>query len=283
MRKRRSSVIPFFVFLAGLSLLLYPVVSNYVNDRNQSSAIAAYEKELSEVSADDSSAIWEAAREYNEELASMPTSFILSDDETKTYNSLMDPTGSGIMGSVEISSIGVSLPIYHGVSDDALAVGAGHVPGSSLPVGGAGTHCVLSGHRGLPSSRLFTDLDQLQNGDVFLLHILGRTLAYEVDQVEIVNPDDISSLGITEGEDYCTLVTCTPYGINTQRLLVRGHRVSYTASMNAAASVPADAAAFDTMLVASVLAVPVLLILFLILMIRTWPGKKKSKGGSMLR
>jgi sortase A len=282
MRKRRSTPVLFIVFLIGLSLMLYPVISNYVNERHQSSAIAAYEKEISNISADDSAALRKAAQAYNAKLATMATSFVLTDQEMETYNRLLDPTGSGIMGSVEISSIGVSLPIYHGVSDEVLAVGVGHIPGSSLPVGGESTHCVLSGHRGLPSSRLFTDLDQLQNGDVFLLHVLNQTLAYEVDQIQIVDPGEISSLGISGGKDYCTLVTCTPYGINTQRLLVRGHRVPYSASISAAASVPADAVAVDTMLVASVLAVPILLILFVVLLVHTRPERKKAKGGELL-
>jgi len=282
MRKHKSTAVLCIVFLVGLSLLLYPVISSDVNERHQTRAVAAYEKAVAEISSDDSAAMRRAAEAYNAELSSAPTSFVLSDAQQAAYDRLLDPTGSGIMGSIEISSIGVSLPIYHGVSDEVLAVGAGHLPGSSLPVGGASTHCVLSGHRGLPSSRLFTDLDQLQKGDVFLLHVLDETLAYEVDQILIVDPDEIDALGITAGEDYCTLVTCTPYGINTQRLLIRGHRVPYTASMTAASSVDADAEAADPMLVASALAVPVLLILFIVLLVRTRPGKKKTKGGDLL-
>lgn len=281
MKKRAPTLILFIVFLIGLSLLLYPAVSNYVNEKSQTRAIAEYEKKLSDIPADNYSALLEAAQTYNAKLASEPTSFTLTDEEKSAYDSLLDPAGSGIMGSIEISSIGVSLPIYHGVSDEVLAVGVGHIPGSSLPVGGESTHCVLSGHRGLPSSRLFTDLDQVQEGDVFLLHVLGETLAYEVDQIRIVDPGEIGSLGISQGADYCTLVTCTPYGINTQRLLVRGHRVAYTAPITAAAAVPADATAADTMLVASALAVPILLILFVALLIRTRPGKKKAEGGDM--
>jgi sortase A len=280
MRKHKSTVVLCAVFLIGLSLLLYPVISNYVNEQNQTRAIAAYEKEIAQIPAADGAALRAAAQTYNADLASRPTSFSLTDSETQTYDQMLDPTGNGIMGSIEISSIGVSLPIYHGVSDAVLAAGVGHVPGSSLPVGGKSTHCVLSGHRGLPSSRLFTDLDQLQKGDLFLLHVLDETLAYEVDQIQIVNPDEIDSLGITPGEDFCTLVTCTPYGINTQRLLVRGRRVPYTPALAAASPVSADASAADPMLVASALAAPILLILFLVLLIRTRPGEKRPKEAS---
>lgn len=281
MKKHLPTVALLAVFLVGLSLLLYPSVSNYFNARRQTRAIAAYEKTLTDLSAADDAALREAAEAYNAALAAAPASFVRTAAETAAYSRLLDPTGTGIMGSVEIPAIGVSLPIYHGVSDEVLASGAGHVPGSSLPVGGAGTHCVLSGHRGLPSSRLFTDLDRLQTGDVFLLHVLDQTLAYEVDQIRIVEPDDLASLGITGGADLCTLVTCTPYGINTQRLLVRGRRIPYTAAVTAAAAVSADAAAVDDLLVAAALAVPALAVLLLALLIRTRPKKKKTEGGDL--
>ena len=277
MRRHAPTVFLILIFLAGLSLLLYPLVSSYVNEQHETKAVAAYEQNVEKLSDEDNTALLKAAEAYNEALAKEPTSFTLTDEEMKKYESLLDPTGTGIMGSVEISSIGVSLPIYHGVSDEVLEIGAGHLPGSSLPVGGSSTHCVLSGHRGLPSSRLFTDLDQVQKGDVFLLHVLNQTLAYEVDQIKIVDPDQIDSLKIADGQDYCTLVTCTPYGINTQRLLVRGHRVAYSEAMKSTTEVTADASAYDTMLVASAIAVPFLLILFLVLMCRT-SGHKKRGG-----
>jgi len=277
MRRHAPTVFLILIFLAGLSLLLYPLVSSYVNEQHETKAVAAYEQNVEKLSDEDNTALLKAAEAYNEALAKEPTSFTLTDEEMKKYESLLDPTGTGIMGSVEISSIGVSLPIYHGVSDEVLEIGAGHLPGSSLPVGGSSTHCVLSGHRGLPSSRLFTDLDQVQKGDVFLLHVLNQTLAYEVDQIKIVDPDQIDTLKIADGQDYCTLVTCTPYGINTQRLLVRGHRVAYSEAMKSTTEVTADASAYDTMLVASAIAVPFLLILFLVLMCRT-SGHKKRGG-----
>ncbi len=277
MKKIKSNLMLLAVFLIGLSLLLYPVVSDFVNSRSQSRAVAAYQQQLSQLSAQDYTALREAAAAYNAQLAAGQTSFVLTDAETAAYNALLDPNGTGVMGYIEIDSIGVSLPIYHGVTDSVLAVGAGHLPGSSLPVGGESTHCVLSGHRGLPSSRLFTDLDQLQNGDIFLLHVLDETLAYEVDQILIVDPQDVSALGITAGEDYCTLVTCTPYGVNTQRLLVRGHRVSYSDAASEGPRLTADAVAVDPMLVAAVLAVPPLILLLLVLLRRTAAPKKLKK------
>jgi sortase A len=278
MKKNLSNLLLLTVFLIGLSLLLYPAVSDYVNSRNQSRAIAAYQQQLARLSTEDYTALRAAADAYNARLAAGQTSFALTDEEMAAYQALLDPNGNGVMGYIEIESIGVSLPVYHGVEDSVLAVGAGHLPGSSLPVGGESTHCVLSGHRGLPSACLFTDLDRLQNGDVFLLHVLDETLAYEVDQILIVEPQDVSALAITPGEDYCTLVTCTPYGINTQRLLVRGHRIPYTDTAENAVQVTADAVTVEPLLVASVLAVPPLLVLLLILLCRTaTPPKRKGK------
>jgi sortase A len=276
MKKSKSSWILFLIFLAGLSLLLYPVVSNYVNERHQTQAIASYEKGMAKLSKRDFTKLRQAAASYNRRLAARETEFKLSKAETAEYNRLLDPTGSGIMGYIDIKTIGVTLPIYHGVSDPVLEVGAGHLPGSSLPVGGESTHCVLSGHRGLPSARLFTDLDQVQKGDVFVLHVLDRALAYKVDQIVIVEPEDTSELEITGGKDYCTLVTCTPYGINTHRLLVRGHRVPYTGSE----AVDGDARAVDPMLVATAIAAPVLVGLLIHLLATTGrPRRKKKDGG----
>lgn len=280
MKKIQSNLVLMTVFLIGLSLLLYPVVSDFINSRSQSRAIAAYQQQLSQLSPQDYTSLHEAADAYNAQLAAGPSSFTLTDAQKKAYDALLDPNGTGVMGYIEIDSIGVSLPIYHGVDDSVLAVGAGHLPGSSLPVGGESTHCVLSGHRGLPSSRLFTDLDRLQNGDIFLLHVLDETLAYQVDQILIVDPQDVSALGITAGEDYCTLVTCTPYGINTQRLLVRGRRVAYSGTTVQSAQLTADATAVDPLLVAAVLAAPPLLILLLCLLCRTAPKKKERRRPS---
>ena len=276
MKKHLSSIILFLVFAAGLSIFLYPSVSNYVNSKHQSRAIASYDEALAKLSTTDYSKFWTAAKEYNRQLADRSTDFNLTDSEMKEYDSLLDPTGTGVMGHLEIESIGVDLPIYHGVTDSVLQVGIGHLPGSSLPTGGESTHCVLSGHRGLPSSKLLSDLDQMVVGDTFLVHIMDQTFAYQVDQINIVLPDETEGLAITKGMDYCTLVTCTPYGVNTHRLLVRGKRVDYKEESRLI--VPADASKYSPLLIAPFLAIPILVILFLYVMMATsghHPGKKE--------
>ena len=276
MKKHLSSIILFLVFAAGLSIFLYPSVSNYVNSKHQSRAIASYDEALAKLSTTDYSKFWTAAKEYNRQLADRSTDFNLTDSEMKEYDSLLDPTGTGVMGHLEIESIGVDLPIYHGVTDSVLQVGIGHLPGSSLPTGGESTHCVLSGHRGLPSSKLLSDLDQMVVGDTFLVHIMDQTFAYQVDQINIVLPDETEGLAITKGMDYCTLVTCTPYGVNTHRLLVRGKRVDYKEESRLI--VPADASKYSPLLIAPFLAIPILVILFIYVMMATsghHPGKKE--------
>ena len=276
MKKHLSSIILFLVFAAGLSIFLYPSVSNYVNSKHQSRAIASYDEALAKLSTTDYSKFWTAAKEYNRQLADRSTDFNLTDSEMKEYDSLLDPTGTGVMGHLEIESIGVDLPIYHGVTDSVLQVGIGHLPGSSLPTGGESTHCVLSGHRGLPSSKLLSDLDQMVVGDTFLIHIMDQTFAYQVDQINIVLPDETEGLAITKGMDYCTLVTCTPYGVNTHRLLVRGKRVDYKEESRLI--VPADASKYSPLLIAPFLAIPILVILFIYVMMATsghHPGKKE--------
>ena len=276
MKKHLSSIILFLVFAAGLSIFLYPSVSNYVNSKHQSRAIASYDEALAKLSTTDYTKFWTAAKEYNRQLADRSTDFNLTDSEMKEYDSLLDPTGTGVMGHLEIESIGVDLPIYHGVTDSVLQVGIGHLPGSSLPTGGESTHCVLSGHRGLPSSKLLSDLDQMVVGDTFLVHIMDQTFAYQVDQINIVLPDETEGLAITKGMDYCTLVTCTPYGVNTHRLLVRGKRVDYKEESRLI--VPADASKYSPLLIAPFLAIPILVILFIYVMMATsehHAGKKE--------
>lgn len=274
--KNIANILLAVVFFVGLAVLLYPTISDYVNERHQSHAIATYNEAVAQVKPEDYSAYRQAAQAYNAALtAETANRYVLDDAQLAQYNSLLDVGGTGMMGYIEIERIGVNLPIYHGVDEAVLQVGAGHIPGSSLPVGGAGTHSVLSGHRGLPSAKLLTDLDQMQEGDVFLLHVLDEVLAYEVDQIKIVLPEETDDLEIADGQDYCTLVTCTPYGVNTHRLLVRGHRVDYTEALRL--SVEADAVQIDPILVAPVLAVPVL-ILFLLVLVFAPGGKKKKKG-----
>ena len=215
------------VFVAGLSFLLYPTVSNLWNQAHQSRAIATYTEQVEKLDDSSNKEMLKAARKYNKELLKKADHWKLSKKDKKKYESLLDVSGTGIMGYIEIPKIDCSLPIYHGTDEGALQIAIGHLEGSSLPVGGKSSHCVLSGHRGLPSARLFTDLDQMEEGDTFILNILSHKLAYEVDQIKVVLPEEMSDLEIQDGKDLCTLVTCTPYGINTHRLLVRGHRVKY--------------------------------------------------------
>lgn len=244
------------VFLVGLSLLLYPTVSDWWNSMHQTRAIASYSGAVAQMRAEQRQELLDQARAYNETLVGKADRFTMSDEELEEYNSLLNVDGTNVIGSIDIDKIDCHLPIYHGTDDAVLQVGVGHLEGSSLPVGGPSTHAVISGHRGLPSARLFTDLDQLEVGDTFTISVLDETLTYEVDQIRIVEPTDLSDLAIEEGQDLCTLVTCTPYGINTHRLLVRGHRVE-----NASARVTADAMQVDPTLVAPLVAVPLLVLL----------------------
>ena len=254
------------LLLAGVSLLLYPSLSDYWNSMHQTRAIASYAETVSQLDTAQYDEMWKAAQNYNRSLAQRETAFALTGEQKAAYESLLDVSGLGVMGYIEIPEIDCSLPIYHGTEESVLQVAVGHLEWSNFPVGGEGTHCVLSGHRGLPSAKLFTNLDKLAVGDTFLLRVLDEVLTYEVDQILIVEPEQVDALGIMPGEDYCTLVTCTPYGINTHRLLVRGHRVENTPEA-ARMHVTADATQFDPLLVAPVLAIPVLLLLLMILLV----------------
>ena len=262
MKKHLSTILLVVVILAGLSLLLYPSFSNYWNERHQSVAIQSYGERVAQLDNSAARQLLDEARAYNATLPGRKNPFVLSDAETALYESLLDVTGTGVMGYVEIPSLDCMLPIYHGTDEAVLQIAVGHIPGSSLPVGGMGTHCVLSGHRGLPSAKLFTNLDQLAEGDVFRLHVLDEVLTYEVDQILTVEPQDVAALEIDPAQDFCTLVTCTPYGINSQRLLVRGHRIE-TVEEQAPVRVGSDAAYLNRNVVAACLAVPVLLVLLL--------------------
>lgn len=261
-----TTVFLVLLLLAGVSLLLYPSLSDYWNSMHQTRAIASYAETVSQLDTAQYDEMWKAAQDHNRSLAQRETAFALTDEQKAAYESLLDVSGLGVMGYIEIPEIDCSLPIYHGTEESVLQVAVGHLEWSSLPVGGEGTHCVLSGHRGLPSAKLFTNLDKLAVGDTFLLRVLDEVLTYEVDQILIVEPEQVDALGIVPGEDYCTLVTCTPYGINTHRLLVRGHRVENTPEA-ARMHVTADATQFDPLLVAPVLAIPVLLLLLMILLV----------------
>lgn len=261
MKKHLSTIFLVLILIIGLSLLLYPTFANYWNSFTQSRVLAGYIEQLAVMDDDQYQQIWNDAKLYNASLLHRVNNFILSDEQREEYNALLNVGGNEVMGYIEIPSINVSLPIYHGTDEGVLAVGVGHLEWTSLPVGGESTHCVLSGHRGLPSARLFTDLDQLKEGDYFMLNILDETLTYEVDQIRIVEPEEVEELTIIEGRDLCTLVTCTPYGVNSHRLLVRGHRVDNLEEA-VTVRVTADAVEVEPLIVASILLVPTL-VLFL--------------------
>ena len=249
MKKHASTIFLILVLLIGLSLLLYPTASDYWNSFHQTRAIASYAETVAELDNTQYDALWEAARHYNEALTRRNSAFILSEAQKKEYESLLDVSGLGVMGYVEIPEINCSLPIYHGTEESVLQIAVGHIEWSSLPVGGESSHCVISGHRGLPSAKLFTNLDKLIEGDTFMLRVLDEVLTYEVDQILIVEPQETSPLKIEEGKDYCTLVTCTPYGINSHRLLVRGHRIDNVEEADAV-RITADAIQIEPLLVA---------------------------------
>lgn len=228
MKKHLSTIILVLILLTGLSLVLYPTVSEYWNMYHQSRIISDYTDDVEKIDEEEYARMWQEAQEYNRELARDGNCWKMTEAQKQKYYSVLNVGGTGVMGYIEIPKIHCSLPVYHGADETILQVAVGHIEGSSLPVGGSSTHCVLSGHRGLPSAKLFTDLDQMEKGDIFLLKILNETLAYEVDQIKTVLPEEMDNLKIEEGEDLCTLVTCTPYGVNSHRLLVRGHRTEYT-------------------------------------------------------
>lgn len=269
MRKRLPTILLLMIFLVGMSLLLYPSVGNYLNSLHSTKAIADYVEQVAGLDNDLYGEILESARAYNEALKDRPRSLELQEQaEIEEYKAQLNVGGSGQMGYLEIPRIDCLLPICHGTAEGTLARNVGHIEGSSLPVGGESTHCVLSGHRGLPSARLLTDLDQLAEGDIFLLHVLDEILTYEVDQIRIVQPHEIGSLDIAEGKDYCTLVTCTPYGVNSHRLLVRGKRIENREQAKTV-RVTADAMQIEPMLIAPLVAVPILLLLLVGLLITT--------------
>ena len=265
-----TTIILIVILLAGLSLLLYPSVADYWNSFRQSQVIANYADEIANMDDERYNALIEEAHAYNETLLTRSNSYLLTEEQQVEYEQLLNVSGIGAMGYIEIPSINCSIPIYHGTSDAVLQIAVGHLEWTSLPVGGESSHCVLSGHRGLPSAKLFTDLDKVMVGDLFVLRILNEILTYEVDQILIVNPDETQSLLIEEGQDLCTLVTCTPYGINTHRLLVRGHRVE---NVEAAKKirVTSDAMQIEPLLIAPIVAMPILLILLVALLLPTKP------------
>lgn len=267
MKKKATTVILILVFFLGLSLLLYPSISDWYNSYHQSRVVVSFAEAVSRVNDEEYREMMDAAQDYNRRLAIEDRlGERLTAEQLDDYESQLDVTGTGIMGYIEIHKIRCILPIYHGIDDGVLQIAIGHIPWSSLPIGGAGSHSVLSGHRGLPSARLFTDIDKLDEGDTFIIRTMNKVLTYEVDQIRIVQPNETYDLRIIPGEDLCTLVTCTPYGVNTHRLLVRGHRVENRPGL---LTVTAEAIQIKPAVVAPVLAAPLLLILSVWALLRT--------------
>lgn len=259
LKEKALSLILVAILLVGIGLIAYPSFSDYWNSFHQSRAIASYAESVADMSQEKYDEILAEAEAYNKKMAKTGLMWReLTEKEKKEYEKQLDVGASGIMGYIDIPKIDITLPIYHGTDEAVLQVAIGHLEGTSLPVGGEGSHCVMSGHRGLPSAKLFSDLDKMVEGDIFSLTIMNRTLTYEVDQIRVVEPTDLSDLQLEKGKDYCTLVTCTPYGINTHRLLVRGHR---TSNPNGDANIIADALQIEPVYIAPFLAVPILLLL----------------------
>lgn len=274
MKQHVTNIILILVFCIGLSLLLYPTVSEYWNSMHQSQIISGYAEAVAAIDDDRYAAIWQAARDYNDSLSQEGNAWILSAEQKQMYTQQLSVSPNGAISYIDIPSIDCHLPIYHGTSEAVLQVAIGHIEGSSLPTGGQGSHCVLSGHRGLPSAMLFSRLDRLVVGDLFYLQTLDETLTYEVDQILIVLPHEMDALKIQEDQDLCTLVTCTPYGVNSHRLLVRGHRIE-NREAERTLRVIADAVQIEPLLVAPTVAIPMLLILFILLLATT--RKKRIK------
>lgn len=250
-----STVILVAIMIVGVAILLYPTVSDWWNSMHATQAIAGYVETVENLSEEEKEKMIEEARAYNESLPN-GVNYSLSKEELERYNNTLDVTGTGIMGYVQIKSIGVNLPIYHSVDEGILQIAIGHIPGSSLPIGGERTHCVTSGHRGLPSAKLFSDLDKLSEGDTFTITVLDETITYMIDQIRIVLPEETKELAIVDGEDYCTLTTCTPYGVNSHRILMRGRRIENLDGM----VVPAEAIRIPTYVVIPVVGIPILFI-----------------------
>ncbi len=278
MKRHMTTIMLFVVLFAGLALLLYPSIADYYNSFHQSRAVAHYSESLVLDEGEDYEDEWAAARAYNERLLKQSTveRLIMTDEERREYDSILNIGGNGILGVIEIPEIAVMLPLYHSTSSTILQVAVGHIEGTSLPTGGPSTHAAFSAHRGLPSAKLFTNLDQLVPGDVFTLRVLDEVLTYEIYNIEIVLPHQVESLQIIEGEDLCTLVTCTPYGINSHRLLVHGKRIE-TSLAHLSAHITADALQIEPLIVMPVVAAPMILVLLIIMLISTSPKRRKKK------
>lgn len=270
----KSTVLLIVMFVVGLSVLLYPSISDYWNSKHATRAIATYQETVDDMSEEEYAKMFEEAEQYNAELNNNRNAFY-DPDMIEGYDDILNVTGTEIMGYITIDKIDVNLPIYHGTDEGVLAAGAGHLEGTSFPIGGVNTHAVISAHRGLPSAKLFTRLDELEEGDTFNITILDRTMTYEVDKISIVLPEEVDLLQIEDGQDYVTLMTCTPYGINTHRLLVRGHRIATIESKNL--HVENDATKIDPLLIAPIFATPILIGLLIYVISKTRKKGKKNE------
>ena len=276
-----STIILVVIMIVGAGIFLYPSISDWWNSMHATQAIAGYVEAVEALTEEEKEAMFDAARAYNESLSN-GVNFNLSDEQYAEYESILDITGTGIMGYVQIKSIGVNLPIYHSVDESILQIAVGHIPGSSFPVGGERTHCVTSGHRGLPSAKLFSDLDKLSEGDTFTITVLDQTVTYMIDQIRIVLPEETDDLAIVDGEDYCTLTTCTPYGINSHRMLMRGHRIDNLDGI----ALPAEAVQIPTYVVIPAVGIPILFMVLLVMLIyyrRRGPRKSTQEMLDELR
>ena len=278
MQSRKSTFFLLLFFFIGLSVLLYPSISSYWNSKTQSEAIVDYETMLANYKPEDYSSFFQEADAYNQALAALEQPYIQRKELSELYHATLNVSGTGMMGYVTVPKINQELPLYHGTTDAVLSTACGHFEGSSLPVGGPGTHSVVSAHRGLPTAVLFTHLDRMEIGDTFYFTILDRKFTYEVDQIRIVEPSDTSLIQLEEGKDYCTLLTCTPYGINTQRLLVRGHQIDASQKRNI--YIANEAYRIDTLIVMPIVALPILAVLMVYVMVA--PVKKESLGEDLL-
>lgn len=273
MKKSKVGILLVLILFAGVCIMLYPAISQYWNSKTQSRIVENYENVISSLSEEDFTKYFEEATAYNKALFELDDP-LYDYKKISGYNNILNVSNVGIMGYITIEKLGVELPVYHGTSSDVLNIACGHLEGTSLPVGGQNSHCVLSAHRGLPRAKLFTDLDKMECGDTFTITVLNKTITYQVDQIKVVNPDEVRNLTIEEGQDRCTLLTCTPYGVNTHRLLVRGTRIENAKPM---IYVTSDAYKIDSIVATPIVAAPILLILLIYLLV-----KYRHKGSKPL-
>ena len=279
MKKHILNIVIILMFVIGFSVLLYPAISEYINSKHASRIIASYNETVKNSGEAELKQLIDEADDYNKRLSQNSSAFY-TPDLVSGYDDALDITGNGVMGYIDIDKLNLELPIYHGVSKEVLQIGVGHLPGTSLPVGGESTHAVLSGHRGLPSAKLFTDLNEMEVGDTFTVTVLDRVYTYEVNQIKVVLPSETSDLQIVKGEDHCTLMTCTPYGINTHRLLVRGVRIeSAEAVRKVGVVVKNEAFRIDPLIVMPIVAIPFLLIAITAVFIHDKKKNQKKKAG----